>query len=289
MRFRAGPALAIFLGAALPAPSTASPPASGATALVVCAPGYPGSTAEAESVMDAFAAAVALAAGQPGGALSAEYHETEAGGLARLARPDAGFLLAPLPFFLAHEAELRLVARAQAVMQGGEASEVFSLVAGKGTVSGPAALGGWEIQSTVAYAPRFVRGPALGGWGPLPATTKLVFSGAVLSGLRRAAAREKVAVLLDRAQAAGLESLPYAGDLEVLARSVPLPAFVVATVSDRVAPPRARQLVDALLALGSRPDGAAALASLRLSRFVPLDGAGLQKARGAYAAAAATP
>jgi hypothetical protein len=289
MRFRAGTALAIFLGAALPGAATGAPPASEATALVICAPGYPGSTAEAESVMGAFTEAVAAAAGLPSGAISAEYHETEAGGLDRLARPDAGFLFAPLPFFLAHERDLRLVARAQAVMQGGEASEVYSLVAGKGTVSGPAALGGWAIQSTVAYAPRFVRGPALGAWGPLPATTKLVFSGAVLSGLRRAAAREKVAVLLDRAQAAGLESLPYAGDLEVLARSAPSPAFVVATVGDRVAPARARQLVDALLALGSRPDGAAALASLRLSRFVPLDDAGLKTARGAYAAVAATP
>ena len=289
MRSRAVTALAFFLGGALPAAVAAAPLASEATALVVCAPGYPGSTAEAESVMGAFAEAVAAAAGLPRGTISAEYHETEAGGLERLARPDAGLLFAPLPFFLAHEGDLRLVARAQAVMQGGEASEVYSLVAGKGKASGPASLVGWEIQGAVGYAPRFVRGPVLGGWGELPATTKLVFSGAVLSGLRRAAAGEKVAVLLDRAQAAGLASLPYAGDLEVVTRSPPLPAFVVATVGGRVAPARARQLVDALLALGSRPDGAAALASLRLSRFVPLDDAGLKKARAAYAAVAATP
>ena len=289
MQSKAVTALAFFLGGALPAAAAAAPPASAATALVVCAPGYPGSTADAESVMGAFTAAVAAAAGLPSGALSAEYHETEAGGLDRLARPDAGFLLAPLPFFLAHEADLHLVARAQAVMQGGEASEVYSLVAGKGKASDPASLAGWEIHSAVAYAPRFVRGPVLGGWGELPATTKLVFSGAVLSGLRRAAAGERVAVLVDRAQAAGLASLPYAGDLVVLARSLPLPSFIVATVGGRVAPARARQLVDALRDLGSRPDGAAALASLRLSRFVPLDDAGLKKARGAYAAAATTP
>jgi len=278
----------MFLGAALPAAATVAQPVSRPTALVICAPGYPGSTAEAESVTDAFAEAVAAAAGKPGGTLSAEYHETEAGGLERLSRPDSGFLLAPLPFFLAHEAGLQLVARAQAVMQGGEASEAYSLVARRGTGSGPEALAGWEIQSTVAYAPRFVRGPVLGGWGELPATTKLVFSGAVLSGLRRAATGEKVAVLLDRAQAAGLASLPYAGDLEVIARSVPLPAFIVATVGGRVAPTRARQLVDALLALASRPDGVAALASLRLSRFVPVDDAGLKKAHGAYAAVTTT-
>jgi hypothetical protein len=256
MSSRAGTALATFLGAALPAAVGAAPPVSGTTALVICAPGYPGSTAEAASVMDAFTEVVAAAAGTPRGTLSAEYHETEAGGLERLARTDAGLLFAPLPFFLAHEADLHLVARAQAVLQGGDASEEYSLVAGKGTASGPAALAGWEILSAV---------------------------------LRRAAAREKVAVVLDRAQAAGLASLPYAGDLEVLTRSAPLPAFVVATVGGRVAPARTRQLVDALVALASRPDGAAALASLRLSRFVPLDDAGLKKARAAYAAAVPTP
>jgi hypothetical protein len=289
MPSKAGTALVMFLGAALPAAAAAAPPVSGTTALVICAPGYPGSTAEATSVMTAFADAVAASASHPRGTLSAEYHETEAGGLERLARPDAGLLFAPLPFFLAHEADLHLAARAQAVMQGGEASEVYSLVAGKGTASRPEALAGWEIQSTAAYAPRFVRGPVLGGWGELSATTKLVFSGAVLSGLRRAAAHDKVAVLLDHAQAEGLASLPYAADLEVLTRSAPLPSFVVATVGGRVAPARARQLVEALLSLGSRPGGADALASLRLSRFVSLDDAGLKRARAAYAAVPATP
>jgi hypothetical protein len=60
-------------------------------------------------------------------------------------------------------------------------------------------------------------------------------------------------------------------------------------VGARVAPARARRLTDALLGLASRPDGAAVLASLRLSRFVPLDEAGLKKASAAYAAVAATP
>ena len=274
-------ALPIFVGAVAPP--------SGSTTLVVCAPGYPGSTAEAASVMAEFADAVAAAAGEPRGALAAEYHETEAGGMERLARPDSGFLFAPLPFYLAHEAPLRLVARAQAVMEGGRPTEEDALVAGKGKLSGPAALSGWEILGTVGYSPRFVRGPVLGSWGELPPTTKIVFSGAVLSALRRSVAGEKVAVLLDRSQAAGLASLPFGGELEVVARSGPLPAFIVATVGDRVLPPRVDQITKALLGLAARADGAAVLSSLRLARFVPLDHAGLGKARRAYAAVAARP
>jgi hypothetical protein len=260
-----------------------------ATTLVVCAPGYPGSTLEAGAVMAAFAQALAAAAGEPEGALAAEYHETEAGGLARLARPDASLLLAPLPFYLEQEARLHLTARAQAVEQGGEASDEFSLVAGRGRVKGPAGLDGWEIASTLGYAPRFVRGPVLGSWGELPATARIVSSGAVLSALRRAAAGERVVVLLDRSQAAGLASLPNAGDLEVLTRSPPLPAFVVATVGDRMPPSRAQSLTRALLGLAARPAGKAALAEVRLDRFVPLDEASLARARRALAGAAPRP
>jgi hypothetical protein len=288
---RSGQALtmAVLVAARFAAPASAAAAGSSPTTIVVCAPGYPGSTAEAASVMDAFADAVAAAAGQPHGAFAAEYHETEAGGMDRLARPDAEVLIAPLPFFLEHEAGLRLAARAQAVLAGSESSEQYALVAGKGKLTGPSALGGWEILSTVGYAPRFVRGPVLGDWGDLPATTKITLSGSLLSALRRAAAGEKVAVLLDRAQASGLASLPSAGDLEVVTRSAPLPAIVVATVGDRVPAPRAGVITNALLGLASSPDGAAALATLLLARFAPLDDAGLAKARRAWAAAPAKP
>src|SRR5437868_9354449 len=96
-----------------------------AATLVVCAPGYPGSTAEAQPAMDALAKAL------DGGALTAVYEETEAGGLRRLAGRGASVLLAPLPFFLAHERDCKLVARLSAVRSGGEALERWTLVTGK--------------------------------------------------------------------------------------------------------------------------------------------------------------
>jgi hypothetical protein len=277
-------AVAVLLAGALPSAAATAQSGPGPTVIVVCAPGFPGSTAEAASVMRAFADAVAAAAGRPRGSLAAEYHETEAGGKERLARPDAGFLLAPLPLFLEYEATLHLTARAQAVMEGDQPAEEYALVAGKGKLKGPAGLDGWEILATVGYAPRFVRGPALGGWGELPKTAKITFSRAILSGLRRSAAGETVAVLVDRAQEAGLASLPFAPDLEVVARSAPLPAFIVATVGDRVAPRRAGEITNALLGLADGPDGAAVLADVRLARFVALDQAGLVEARRAFAA-----
>ena len=253
-----------------------------ADTLVACAPGYPGSTREAQPTMDAFARAVAESAGWSSGALSAVYHEVEAAGIERLSAPDASFALVPLAFYLKHQKAARLEPLCQAVRQGGEASEVWSLVAGKGRVSSPAALDGFELISLAAYAPRFVRGPALAGFGPLPSGVRLQGSGSLLSSLRRAAAGEKVALLLDGPQATGLASLPFAKDLETLARSAPLPASLVCRVSARATPDRGKSLTRALLKLHERPSGAAALQAMQLSRFAALDESGLRRAQQAY-------
>jgi ABC transporter, phosphonate, periplasmic substrate-binding protein len=259
--------------------------ADDALTLVACAPGYPGSTVEAQPVMDGFADAVAEAAGWVRGRVKAEYHEDEAHGLERMAQADAGVALVPLPFFLKHEARLRLVAQAQAVAEGGRAEEVWALVAGKGKLKQASALGGWEIVSSAAYAPGFVRGAVLGAWGVVPGGARLVASGAVLSGLRRASAGEKIALVLDSAETAALESLPFAKELQIVTRSAAMPATVVCSVAGRVAPARVAELRKALLALAHRPSGAAALGAMRIESFSPVDAESLRRARAAYLAA----
>jgi hypothetical protein len=260
----------------VPAPAT----------LVVCAPGYPGSTAEAQPAMDGLAAALAGAAGLPVGAIAAVYHETEQGGVARLSAPDAAIALVPLQFFLAHERDLGLQAQLQAVPRGAGAAIRWSLVARRGRVSGPAALKGWTVVSLAGFSPNFVRGPALGAWGKLPAGTRIVQSGAVLSALRKAAAGEDVAVLLDPAQAGALPGLPFAGDLEVVAQSPPLPASIVATVRDRLPAARWSRIGAALQALGADPGRASLLAGLHLAGFVAIDAPALAAARRGFAEAA---
>jgi hypothetical protein len=103
---------------------------------------------------------------------------------------------------------------------------------------------------------------------------KIVQSAQVLSALRRAAAGEDVAVLLDGAQSAALPSLPFAADLEVVARSRPTPAAFTCTVSGRLPPARWNSLEQGLEKVGSTPRGAAALEGIRMVRFVrPAPGA----------------
>lgn len=252
-------------------------------ALVICAPGYPGTTQEAQAAMDRLAAAVADSTGPPlVPKLQAVYYETEEGGLARLAQADAQLAIVPLPFYLKHRERLKLVPKLQAVTKDGEPKEAWSLVARKGRVTSPTALDGWEIVSLAAYAPAFVRCTALAAWGRIPDSVKLTPSGQALSALRRAAKDEKVAVLLDAMQSASLGSLPFASDLEVVARSSPLPSALVCTVGGRVTDNRAKTWMNALKKLGDKPGSAAVLDEVRLSRFVPLDVAALEAARREY-------
>jgi hypothetical protein len=251
--------------------------------LVVCAPGYPGTTAEAQPAMDALAAAVASAAGWAPGELAAVYYETEQGGIDRLSRPDAALALVPLPFWLKHRGALKLEPALQAVQQGGEPAEPWSLVTTKGAVTGPASLAGFEIISLAGYDTRFVRGPALGSWGELPHSVTISFSGAVLTGLRRASTGSHVALLLDREQTAALPTLPFAAKLEVVTRSTPVPVSVLCTVDAWLPAARLKALVNGLTSLDTTAAGAEALAGVRLVRFVAVDNPALQRVVDAYA------
>jgi hypothetical protein len=249
--------------------------------LVTCAPGYPGTTAEAQRAMDSLASVLAQAAKWPSGSVAASYFPGEAEGLTRLGRPDAAIALVSLPFFLAHRDALGLKARMSVQTAASGLTEQWTLVAKKGRVKTAADLGTMTISSIAGYAPNFVRG-ALGAWGRIPDSAKIESSMQVLSALRKAATKPDAAVLLDGGQAASLSTLPFAKDLEVVARSQPMPSALVATVGTRLPEKRWGEVHKALLALSSDAKGVAALGTIRMVRFAPLDAAALAAATAAW-------
>jgi hypothetical protein len=232
--------------------------------------------------MDNLAKAVSTAAGWPPARLTAVYHETEDAGIARLKSPGPSVAMVPLPFFLAHASELKLTARAQALEKDGTPATTWTLVAKNGRVTSAAALSGFTVVSIAAYAPDFIRNVALAKWGKLPADVKFTPTGQVLSALRKAANGDDVAVLLDAAQAASFPSLPFAGELSIVATSPPVPGIVVCTVGSTVGPTDAKQLVAGLLKVHETPEGMSALDAVRLAKFIPLDGKALANVRASY-------
>jgi len=252
--------------------------------IVVCAPGFPGNTEQAQPTMDAFARSAGAAAGPAAGVVGAVYYETETGGTARLATPEAAFAIVPLPFFLKHETELRLEPRLVVVQPTG-VTETWSLVAGRGRVTKPEDLADWTVTGPVGYAPAFIGGPLFGGWGALPKSATIAFTAAPLAALRRAAAGGKVAVVLDASQAAALSTLPFGASLEIVTRSKPLPGSLLCSVGDRLPADAVGQLLQAFSRLHETPEGAAALGGMRMVRFGPLDRDAIAGARRAFAAA----
>ena len=236
-----------------------------ALTLVVCAPGYPGSRAEAQPTMDALARALSREAGSE---VRAVYEETEAGGLERLRAKDAALLLSPLPFWFTHKAALKLAARLQAVPRGGEALERWALVGGRESAS---SLEGHSVLSTAGYAEGFVHAIA----PSLPKDAKIEQTSGVLSALRRAANGDKVVVLLDGTQAGAVQKLPFASQLRTLQTSAPVPGALLSTVGGRLDSKRARALLQALQRLSKTEEGRAALAGAQLEGFVPVDAAAL--------------
>lgn len=227
--------------------------------------------------MDAFASAVGAKAGET---LAAVYEPTDAGGVKRL--ESAGIGIVSLPFFLAHEKELGLHARLAVVQKGRPALEHWVLVAQKGRVAKADALSGMTIVSSSGFAPGFVKG-AIAQLGAVPANVKIVQSSAVLSGLRKAANGEPVAVLLDGPQAASIGSLPFASKLESVATSPAWPAGLVVTNDAKVPAKTWAPIQSALLGLGADRTGAGVLEGLQMEHFVALDESALASARKAFA------
>jgi len=244
--------------------------ASDPTTLVACAPGYPGSTEQAQPTMDEFSAETTRMSGWNEASLAAVYYNDLEEGIARLEQPDAALALVPLPFYLEYADRLAL----RPILEAGMAEnpeETWTLVSGKGKVTGPGSLDGWEITGRGSFSATFVRNIALEGWGALPATTSVTFSSRTVSALRKASRGEPVAVLLDGEQAAALDDLPFASDLDRVYESGRLPATLLCVVEDRLAPEKIDELTKGLTRMSGKKSGREILDQLRLSGFEPVD------------------
>jgi hypothetical protein len=242
--------------------------AAAASLLVFCAPGYPGTSGDAQPLVGDFATTLSAAAGWPAGSLTAVYDASEKSDLARLAAPEANLAFVPYPFFVEHGAELHMVPLAQADVPPSGVQQRWTLVLKSGHGPLPAALTGLNLISTAGYAQSFVR-EVLHDIGPLPATTTISATGQVLSALRRVANGEPVAVLLDQEQSAALTSLPFAANLHSAATTLPVPVALIVVIQGRLPKPRSEQLQQALLHLSGTAPGAEVLSRLRLKGFVP--------------------
>ena len=273
------PVRVVLLLCALSVPAATS--RTEGASLVFCSPGSPGDTAQARPAMEQLARAVEKAGGLPAGTLSAEYHESEAAGVAAIRVPGTLFAAVPVPFFVQHEKDLGLDPRLGITAASGQ-PERFALVAHKGSVAKPADLQGWEVTGPIGYAPGFVRRAFAKEFGALPEGATISFNATPLQALRRAASGDKLAVLLDATQSASLATLPFGADLTIVAHSEPLPSGLVCALKTTASGGKsAPAILKGLERLAKSPEGKDALAGIRVERFDPIDAAGVARIRAA--------
>lgn len=230
--------------------------------LVVCAPGHPGTADQAMPTLETF---TALLSHRTGHAWAPVFCDGPDDGVRLLGRPGVRAALVTLPFLAEFGRSLGLDPLARPVAVQGDPAP-WVLVAGKGKLTKPSGLAGWEVTSRSGYAKRFVTALLAEGFGPLPADIRVTYTSRALGALRRAAAGENVAVLLDGEEAVALQGLPFADRLDVVVRSKPLPLSLFAVVGSRTASEMDRW-VEALVRMGEEAAGRAVLQEMRIARF----------------------
>lgn len=250
-------------------------PAVAAPTLLVCYPGGPVKARQAKPAIAQMSQVLSTLAGIEGG-FEARFENTVAGCEAGVAEKPALAILT-LAGYLAHRADFEPLAQPKVK---GAATDTVSLVVKKGGPQGLDALKGKAVGGTPLAEPEFLKRVVFRGKLDPAKDFQGAASKRPLRALRKLAKGELDAVLLTRVQHDSLSALPFAGELETVWSSAPLPVVgLVAHKAGTTAAQRAA-LQKAALSLCGHAEGK------KMCELFGLDGFQAADAR-TYAAAAA--
>jgi hypothetical protein len=283
----AAAALCAGLAPAAPAQDPPRPGEVGPTELLVCAPGYPGSAKQAQSIMDELAKQLTARAGWQPGRLTARYVATEKEGLEALKKRPA-WLLTTTEFYCKHHQAIDGTVIAATQLKSGT-TERFALLVPEGTPAKDpaAALRGRKLYGTRLLDPAFASRVALQNALPLPELCDVQREKRTLRAVKKAAVAPGESALWLSEEERALLATPRLKEKlagwSVLRESEAVPSAPVLALKNRAesAPATARleQFQKALYGLNSTEAGKALCTKMRMLGFVKPDA-------GAYAAAA---
>lgn len=262
--------LSLFsVAAADPAPS------AGLRTLVYLA-GGPGDSNAADKPLRAFFSQWEQSAGLPAGTLAGKYFPQKEQALGFVAEAQPSVFMLPAVTFLEFEKQWGLQAIAQVAL-GGKTNEVLRIVGKKGG-GDLAALKGKTIISNLfsdmkaAELVELDNGTALGKW------MTIEYERSPLASMRKVRDGSAAAVLLDESQWAGLEKLPFASELELVAKTkvVPRPVVAVTKAVDKVT---AQKLKAGLIAAATSSDAKGSLQQFSVDGIVEPDEVVLAQSR----------
>jgi ABC-type phosphate/phosphonate transport system substrate-binding protein len=243
-----------------------SPAFSGSRDLVVVRPGGPSASEEAGHQVTRLVREIAVRAGWPPEAVQAFYFNRAEDALAHIAANRPGFILTTPGFYLAQRTNLSLEPLNQVLLDGRDTHRYHIVVCKE---RGAATLDGLKGK-TLAGAPiteaDFVERVVLGGRFDF-GTDITVSSGRALSSLRQLCHGDLDAVILDDTEHGGLASLPFAGELNTVWSSAPLPNTGIFAVSGMASPGDAKSLLAATADFCSGEEGSAICETYGITGF----------------------
>jgi hypothetical protein len=229
--------LLFLLATALMVPGQAAAKAA-RVALVIVNPGGPDAGAEGQKLAAQLAEHLGTSVGIDPSELEGSYFGRLAPAVAYLKQHKDAFVLGGLGVYLSQRQALKLVPLARLVGKGGTGEE-YSVVVRKGRYATLQELRGKSLQGSVlADDPRYVDRFVFGGKLVACEWFACTPSERPLSALRKLAADEVDAVLLDRVQAEALKAMPLAEKLQAIYSSGPVPTVGLMMVET----PRTRAL-----------------------------------------------
>ncbi len=198
--------------------------ASATTKVLLCFPGGPGSTADAQPIVDRFLAKVSTLAGWSGAA--GAYHNHLGKCATQFAADKPSVVIVPLHLYLAKRAAWNL--SPVSTLQNKETSGQYHLVAKKGATLD--SLKGQKLVTGLKADPAFFSKVAFAGKVDFASHFEFSPQRSALRAIKNVAKGKAAAVLLDDVQQRSLEGLPMAKELATLISGEKLPGAIVATV-----------------------------------------------------------
>jgi hypothetical protein len=246
--------VALFVGAAAPAHAEEH-------AMLICIPGGPGSTAEAAERLPKLFARFGEVTGLQ---WRGEYHTVKASCDKYLEEQRPVLGLFDYATFLEQREARKLVPAVEVIRQGQGQNRYF-LVAKKG--QGLEALKGKGLWSAHLDAAAFISKVAFDGRIDIAKDFEGKRTASSLKAIKALAKGEADVILIDENEYASLGELPFAGDLEAIATSDPLPGVPLVVIGGDEA--LAKRLGDKLPALCQGAEEVCK--SIELVAFRPLD------------------
>jgi hypothetical protein len=242
----------------------------GAETLAICHIGGPGSTRQAQPVLDKFLRHVEQAAGLKKGSMTGEYHTTEKDCLEYIKKTKPLFAVLDLATYLQEQRDLRLVPLAA---MGGVDKVKYRLLVREGSYKSLDQLKGKTLISNHLDNPRFVSRIIFGGKLDVKKHFTLKDTRRPLKGIRRVARERADATLVNSMAYDHLDQLRLDVKLEPLFTSRALPGLTLAVVGGRKAKrrPMVTSMVKALPRLCSGP-GKSLCQTFQVSSFEPVKG-----------------